>query len=100
MTQPDMTLSLADLLERHTRGADIPMFEGSYQNEEDEFIPDPRALDMVDFIRLAEINQAKIDQMQIDLHEQSLPKPPATQEPSKSGEADRPQMSDGLNEPQ
>lgn len=95
-TQPDMAMSLQDLLERHVRGLDVPYFEGQYQNEEDDFIPEPGTLDMVDFLMLARQNEQKIAEMQQALQDESeairKQQRPIGQE---SAEGDKPPVSGG-----
>lgn len=63
MTQPDMTMSLQDLLDRHTRGLDVPIFEGEYSDDEDDFYPDPRSLDLVEREELADYNAREINRL-------------------------------------
>lgn len=45
MTVPDMSLSVSELLERHTRGLPIPQFVPTYTDEEHE-------LESIDFLHL------------------------------------------------
>lgn len=63
-TQPDMTMSLQQLLERHTKGYDVPLFEGTFQDELDEYIPDPKSVDQTVLLDLAEANSKYIKQLQ------------------------------------
>lgn len=52
-TQPDMTMSLEQLLVRHTRGQEVPTFEAIYMGDE-EYFPNPKALDLTDIQQMKE----------------------------------------------
>lgn len=98
-TQPDMTLSLAELIERHVRGLEIPQFVGQYQDISDETTYG-HDMDLSEIYQLQQLNQQRIK----ELTERSrapeseppipIPKQP-TNEVSSSGEADKPQKSEG-----
>lgn len=51
MTQPDMALSLKTLIDRHTRGLQIPVLTGTYSNESEQ------ALDLPDLQRLDKLER-------------------------------------------
>lgn len=106
MTEPDMTLTLQELLEKHTRGLEVPTYSGSYQDESDDFIPDPLSLDLADISAMQAANAAYIADLQSALASQeaeikaakqpkkesaegddSSPKQPATKEQKNEGEA-------------
>lgn len=72
-TQPDMTMSLAELLRRHSQGRDIPTFEASYEGE--DFFPDPRTLDLADVHEMATRNADHIQALQSSLKAKSGAKP-------------------------
>lgn len=94
-TQPDMTLSLQELLERHVRGLDVPTFEGSFE-EEGDFLPDPKTLDLADIARMREENAEKIKNLSEEVKKPRKQQGDAGAAPS--GEADKPPMSGGQNE--
>lgn len=56
-TVPDMTMSLSELLQRHTRGQEIPTFEGSYN---DDYIPDIDRLDLTEIEEMAEYHKIRV----------------------------------------
>jgi hypothetical protein len=58
-TVPDMTMTLAELLQRHTRGQEIPTFEGTYN---DEYIPDIERLDLTEIQAIAENHKNYVDE--------------------------------------
>lgn len=66
-TQPDMTMSLEQLLIRHTKGQDIPIFQPSYQ-EDDQYIPNPKSLDLTDIQQMKENTAAYIQRKQDEHH--------------------------------
>lgn len=95
-TQPDEVLSIQEMLENHVRGIPMNMNvhgEGAYYPEEFGYIPSPNEIDIIDQQYYAELYANKVRQLE-ELHS---PKPPSDSEPS--GEADKPQKSDGNNEP-
>lgn len=71
MTQPDMTMSLQELLERHTRGLEVPMYEGVYDDE--DFVPDPRSMDLTDYDGLAETNSYRIKELEQQIDRERMP---------------------------
>lgn len=93
-TQPDMTMSLQELLERHVRGLDVPQFPGNFE-EEGEYIPDPRSLDLSDIARMKEENAQKIKDLKENPKPKAKPSSKQKSEAPQSGEADKPQTSDG-----
>lgn len=62
-TQPDMVMSLHELLDRARGGREVPTFNPQYDEDEDDFTPDPRTLDLVDFDTALEHNKANIDEL-------------------------------------
>lgn len=62
-TQPDMVMSLGELLDRARGGREVPTFSPQYDEDEDDFTPDPRTLDLVDFDTALEHNKANIDEL-------------------------------------
>lgn len=119
-TVPDMTMSLQELLLRHTNGREVPEHHGYFDDEElDEFFPDLRRLDMVEVQELIEQTndhvgqiQGKLQKLQSDAFKAQMdeyhaerekegaertsdPKQRQPQGGSKSGEADKPQASGG-----
>ena len=63
-TQPDMVMSLHELLDRSRGGQEVPTFNTFYDEDEDDFVPDPRTLDLVDFDTALEHNKANIETLQ------------------------------------
>lgn len=99
-TQPDMTLSLQELLERHVRGLDVPTFEGSFQDEGDSYRPSEGELDLAEVHTMRQQNAERIKDLEETLKQSKSKK---STKPSKqqvdegdapSGEADRQQKSD------
>lgn len=72
-TQPDMTMSLAELLRRHAQGREIPMFEATYEG--DDYFPDPRTLDLADVHEMATRNAEHIQSLQSSLKAKSGAEP-------------------------
>lgn len=65
LTVPDMTMSLKELVDRHTRGLEVPQYQPVYNGY--ELIPDHRMMD------LEEVNQLKKSlQSEISEHEENL----------------------------
>lgn len=62
-TQPDMVMSLNELLERARGGREVPTFNPQWDEDEDDFTPDPRTLDFVDFDTALEQNKNNIDEL-------------------------------------
>lgn len=60
-TQPDMVMSLEELLIRSRGGQEVPTYNVQYDEDEDDFTPDPRTLDLVDYDEALEQNKANID---------------------------------------
>lgn len=58
-TVPDMTMSLSELLQRHTRGQEIPTFEGTYN---DDYIPDIDRLDLTEIQEMSEFHQMTLNE--------------------------------------
>lgn len=56
MTVPDMTMSLEELISRHTRGQPVNEFTPSFN---DEFIPDVKSMDLTEIADLAESKMAE-----------------------------------------
>lgn len=115
-TIPDMTLSLQDLLDRHTQGREIPEFHGSYDDENlDEYFPDLRRLDLVEIQEMQQQVYDHVTETQKKLYELhkkqnegilqdtskeaaqpiSDPKQPQPQGASKPAEGGKPQPSEG-----
>lgn len=115
-TTPDMTMSLQELLDRHTQGREVPEFHGTYDDENlDEYFPDLRRLDLVeiqelqqavlDDVQRARLKLSKLSEPQNEVDPRVNPKEVAerTSDPkqqsdagaTKSGEADKPQPSAG-----
>jgi len=80
-TQPDMTMSLDELLARHTTGrglnrdlSNIPdhlRFEGYFDDEQlDEFFPDINRLDMVEVQEMIDASMDHVTQLQYKLQKQ------------------------------
>lgn len=65
-TQPDMVIGLQDLLDRHTQGREVPLHSVHY-DEDDEYIPDPRTLDLVDYDEALQQNKANIESLKQNL---------------------------------
>lgn len=61
LTQPDMVMSLEELLIRSRGGQEVPTYNVQYDEDEDDFTPDPRTLDLVDYDEALEQNKANID---------------------------------------
>lgn len=72
-TQPDMTMSLSELLRRHSQGREIPTFEATYEGE--DFFPDPRTLDLADVHEMATRNAEHIQGLQSSLKAKRGAKP-------------------------
>lgn len=50
LTTPDMSIGLKELLDKHTRQGTMPQQpEYAYHDEDDNPLPNPRALDLTDF---------------------------------------------------
>lgn len=64
MTVPDMTLTIPELLERHTRGQAIPIAGNAIYSEGE--LPDLRTLDLVEIQELREDLQADIQRLTED----------------------------------
>lgn len=60
-TQPDMVMTLEEMLIRSRNGQEIVQFNGFYDDDEDDFTPDPRTLDLVDFDQALDDNKNRID---------------------------------------
>lgn len=61
-TQPDMVIGLQELLDRHTQGREVPLHSVHY-DEDEEYIPDPRTLDLVDYDEALQQNKANIESL-------------------------------------
>ena len=70
-TVPDQTMSIKTILERHTRGLDIPEGKASIYEEED--MPsngiNPKTLDLVDLENIARGNKAELERLQETIKE-------------------------------
>lgn len=63
LTQPDMAYTPREILQRFAKGLPLPQSRYlSYQG--DEYLPDPRTLDMVEIDELREKNDAFIKQLE------------------------------------
>jgi len=82
MTEPDMTLSLHELLVRHTQGREIPINGGVHTDEEDD-LPDTTGWDMVDIQDHARANMEHIQFMQNEL---AKPRKKVRKAPEKQAE--------------
>lgn len=73
MTQPDMTLSIRELLDRYARGLPVTLREDGYFEEEDfsEF----DNLDISDIDNLKEANQENVNRLTKEFEEMQKPKP-------------------------
>lgn len=65
MTVPDMTLTIPELLERHTRGQAIPIAGNAIYSEDE--LPDLNTLDLVEIQELREDLAADIQKLQMDI---------------------------------
>lgn len=80
-TQPDMVMSLEELLIRSRGGQEVPTYNVQYDEDEDDFTPDPRTLDLVDYDEALEQNKANIE----TLKEQMKPKASSPKQQSDVG---------------
>lgn len=68
-TVPDQTMSIKTILERHTRGLDIP--EGKAPIYEEEDMPsngiNPKTLDLVDLENIARGNKQELERLQSEI---------------------------------
>lgn len=62
MTIPDQTLSIRSIVDRYTRGLPITGFTPVYEGE-DNYIPDPKTLDLVDRHEMAEQIKAEVESL-------------------------------------
>lgn len=99
-TQPDMTLSLKDLLERHVRGLEVPQFQGQYEDESDDYMPSQNELDPIEWQELRDQNARKIKDLESEVKEKltrkPIPKQPSDEGAPKPAEGGKPQTSGGL----
>lgn len=92
-TQPDMVMSLEDLLERSRGGQEVPTYNTFYDDDEDDFTPDPRTMDLVDFDEALDNNKANIDALKEQAEslkkktESSSPKQQSDEGATSEGEA-------------
>lgn len=89
MTQPDMVMSLEDLLNRSRNGQEVPTYNGIYDDDEESFTPDARTLDFVDFDEMLEKNKSNIDTLKTSLDVQkaeSLKKKSKTSVPKQQSD--------------
>lgn len=101
MTQPDMTMSLQELLEKHVRGLDVPTYAGTYQHEDDDFIPNPLTLDLADISEMQRVNAAKIEALRAELQAAQQPKEPDEVDGSSPKQpGDSPQSAEGDRPPE
>lgn len=98
-TQPDMTMSLQQLLERHTKGYDVPLFEGTYQDEFDEYIPDPKSVDQTVLLDLAESNSKHIKELQDKAQKAAKSKVVVQSAPSEDENPTTPAAGDSTKSP-
>lgn len=84
-TQADMTLSLKELLEKHTRGLEIPTFTGGHMDYEENimFVPDPLSMDLTDYPEYLSSNQLQIEELREKIKSMA-PKEPKEKSPKDS----------------
>lgn len=88
MTQPDMVMSLEELLLRHTRGEDVPIYEGFYdsdltEDDEDIHLPNPKALDMAEIDDMIDYTKTRIKDL-----EKEAKRPKQQRAPAQDSEAE------------
>lgn len=83
-TQPDMVMSLHELLDRARGGREVPTFNPQYDEDEDDFTPDPRTLDLVDFDSALEQNMSNINELKEKA--ESLKKKPKVSSPKQQSD--------------
>lgn len=66
-TVPDMSMSLRELLEKHTRGFPVPQFQGVYSDEE---LPDLDRLDLTEIQEIREGVALGIEDLKLDIEKQ------------------------------
>lgn len=87
-TQPDMVMSLEELLIRSRGGQEVPTYNVQYDEDEDDFTPDPRTLDLVDYDEALEQNKANIDALKEKMKPKaSSPKQQSDEGATNEGEA-------------
>lgn len=69
MTVPDQTLSIKQILERHTRGQEVPVLQPFYSNTENwnEYLPDITKLDRFERLELAQRIRDNATEMEQDM---------------------------------
>ncbi|QCS37364.1 hypothetical protein [Tortoise microvirus 93] len=68
-TVPDQTLSLQEILYRHSRGLPIPSLSGTYSDED---LPDLRTLDLSEIQEIKERNIDRIAQLRDEIQQAEL----------------------------
>lgn len=91
LTQPDMALTLSELLRRHSQGREVPMFPVEY-DDPDNPTPDLRGIDMADLMDMRIANAETIESIRQDLQKPKKPKkteekPKDTEQPDSQGDA-------------
>lgn len=90
-TIPDQTMSIREILERHSRGLDLGGQKESIFEEDGEPTSgiNPRILDLVDFQEMKEKNQEKIDMLTSDLDKKKAAKAAKDQQAKENALRDK-----------